>query len=142
MTHAATARLIEGPTLPGHRVQDSDAHHLLIIDDTVVPLHTSRISSAHAFDRGDGNGGITGNPGRGYRVAASSAAHPAHADPAYQSSAGQTLAVRAGYFLSHRLWLPAAHYDAGSKRRPLMCLRTDAVAVSCATSVEFASIVL
>ena len=28
---------LEGPALAGHRVQHSDAHHLLIIDDTVVP---------------------------------------------------------------------------------------------------------
>ncbi len=37
MPHAGPIRLAEGPPLPGHRVQHSDAHHLLIIDDTVVP---------------------------------------------------------------------------------------------------------
>jgi DNA-binding response OmpR family regulator len=37
MPHAGPVRLAEGPPLPGHRVQHSDAHHLLIIDETVVP---------------------------------------------------------------------------------------------------------
>ena len=37
MSHAGPVRLAEGPPLPGHRVQHSDTHHLLIIDDTVVP---------------------------------------------------------------------------------------------------------
>ena len=37
MPHAGSVRLLEGPAIAGHRVQHSDAHHLLIIDDTVVP---------------------------------------------------------------------------------------------------------
>ena len=37
MPHAELVRLMPGPPLPGYRVQHSDAHHLLIIDDTVVP---------------------------------------------------------------------------------------------------------
>ena len=37
MPHAGSVRLVEGPAIAGHRVQHSDAHHLLIIDDTVVP---------------------------------------------------------------------------------------------------------
>jgi DNA-binding response OmpR family regulator len=37
MPSAGSVRLLAGPALAGHRVQHSDAHHLLIIDDTVVP---------------------------------------------------------------------------------------------------------
>lgn len=37
MAHAGPVQLSRGPFLPGHRVQHSDARHLLIIDDTVVP---------------------------------------------------------------------------------------------------------
>jgi len=37
MPHAGSVPLAQGPPIPGHRVQHSDAHHLLIIDDTVVP---------------------------------------------------------------------------------------------------------
>ena len=37
MPRAEPVRLAQGPPVPGHRVQHSDAQHLLIIDDTVVP---------------------------------------------------------------------------------------------------------
>lgn len=37
MSHTEPVQLAEGPPIPGHRVQHSDAHHLLIIDETVVP---------------------------------------------------------------------------------------------------------
>lgn len=37
MPHAGPVPLAVGPPIPGHRVQHSDAHHLLIIDETVVP---------------------------------------------------------------------------------------------------------
>ena len=37
MPHAGPVQLSQGPALPGHRVQHSGTHHLLIIDDTVVP---------------------------------------------------------------------------------------------------------
>ena len=37
MPQTESVSLAQGPVIPGHRVQHSDAHHLLIIDDTVVP---------------------------------------------------------------------------------------------------------
>ena len=37
MPSVAGIRLVEGPNISGHRIQQSDAHHLLVIDETVVP---------------------------------------------------------------------------------------------------------
>jgi len=44
MAANATLRLLERPQLQGHRIQYSDALHLLIIDETVIPCTPTEYS--------------------------------------------------------------------------------------------------
>ncbi len=41
MAASATLHLLERPQLRGHRIQYSDALHLLVIDETVIPCTSS-----------------------------------------------------------------------------------------------------
>jgi len=45
MAASATLHLLERPQLRGHRIQYSDALHLLVIDETVIPCTPTEYST-------------------------------------------------------------------------------------------------
>ncbi len=56
MAASATLHLLERPQLRGHRIQYSDALHLLIIDETVIPCTPTEYSLLQALLQHAGEG--------------------------------------------------------------------------------------
>jgi DNA-binding response OmpR family regulator len=56
MVASATLHLLERPQLHGHRIQYSDALHLLIIDETVIPCTPTEYSLLQALLQHAGEG--------------------------------------------------------------------------------------
>jgi DNA-binding response OmpR family regulator len=56
MVASATLHLLEHPQLRGHRIQYSDALHLLIIDETVIPCTPTEYSLLQALLQHAGEG--------------------------------------------------------------------------------------
>ncbi|GAC1369310.1 MAG: hypothetical protein NVSMB44_36110 [Ktedonobacteraceae bacterium] len=56
MAVSASLRLLERPHLHGHRIQYSDALHLLVIDETVIPCTPTEYSLLQALLQRAGEG--------------------------------------------------------------------------------------
>jgi len=56
MAASATLHLLERPQLRGHRIQYSDALHLLVIDETVIPCTLTEYSLLQALLQHAGEG--------------------------------------------------------------------------------------
>ncbi len=68
MVASATLHLLERPQLHGHRIQYSDAIHLLIIDETAIPCTPTEYSLLRALLQHAGEGvpmnDLLGRPAR------------------------------------------------------------------------------